>query len=74
MRVQDLCNDPLCDRIRRGEKHPAHDTSSIHQKKFESFQRWIVTGSDIAGAAIGAMAGGALGGPPGAIMALRQAL
>jgi hypothetical protein len=67
MGVEALCNDPLCDRNRRGVKHPAHDISPIHQKKFESLQKLIGAGSDITSAAIGAIAGAALGGPPGAI-------
>ncbi len=67
MEAEDLCNDPLCDRNRSGEKHSAHDTSLIHQKKFESLQRLIGAGSDITGSGIGAVAGAALGGPPGAV-------
>jgi hypothetical protein len=67
MVAEDLCNDPLCDRNRRGEKHPTHDISQVHQKKFESLQRLIGAGSDITGATIGAFAGATLGGPPGAV-------
>jgi hypothetical protein len=67
MGAEDLCNDPLCDRNRKGEKHPKHDISQIYGKKFESLQRLIGAGSDITGTAVGAIAGAALGGPPGAV-------
>jgi hypothetical protein len=67
MGAKDLCNDPLCDRNRRGERHAAHDTSPIHQKKIGSLQKLIGAGSDIPGAAIGGIGAAALGGPPGAV-------
>jgi hypothetical protein len=67
MVAEDLCNDPLCDKNRNGEKHPAHDISEVHQKKFESLQRLIGVGSDITGATIGAMTGAVFGGPSGAV-------
>jgi hypothetical protein len=68
MPEDDFCNDPLCDRVRKGEKHAAHDTSPIHQKKFESLKSLIGAGSDITGTTIGGIAGAAIGGPPGAAM------
>jgi hypothetical protein len=67
MVAEDLCNDPLCDKNRRGEKHPAHDISQVRQKKFKSIQRLIEAGSDISGATVGAIAGAVFGGPPGAV-------
>jgi hypothetical protein len=68
MAAENYCNDPLCDRIRKGEKHLAHDTSPILKKKFESLQNLIGAGSDITGATIGGIAGAAFGGDQGAVM------
>jgi hypothetical protein len=66
--AEDFCNDPRCDRNRRGERHAVHDTSPMNQRRFDSIQRIIDAGSDITGATIGTIAGAILGGPPGAVV------
>jgi hypothetical protein len=68
MAAEDYCNDPRCDRNRRGERHAVHDISSIHERRFDSIQRIIDAGSDMTGTAIGTIAGAVLGGPPGAVV------
>jgi hypothetical protein len=67
-----LCNDPTCERSRRGEIHPLHDTSEYNVKRAESVGDLISLGSEIAGipigAAVGFMVAGQEGGTIGGIV------
>lgn len=66
-----FCNDPRCERSRKGEIHPLHDTSKYDAKRLESIGDLISMGSEIVGipigAAVGFMVAGQQGGTIGGI-------
>ena len=68
MAEEEYCNDPICERVRRGEKHPKHDLTQTWEKRSQSLGNLIKKGFKISGATIGAGLGFVFGGPQGAII------
>lgn len=63
-----FCNDPRCERSRKGEVHPLHDTSEYNIKRLESIKDLISAGSEMAGIPIGAAIGFIAAGQEGGII------
>lgn len=67
MSNESICNDPLCERVRNGEKHTPHDLSVVYQQQSKSFIDVLRGGFKLGGTSIGAGVGFVLGGPIGAL-------
>lgn len=63
--TKQYCNDSRCARVRKGEKHLAHNLTDVESSRRNSLEELISAGTHLAGTGIGTAIGLIMGGPDG---------